>query len=84
MDLLLAGSAGVGHLAAGSLAGVAQGVAHLAADDGQVGDGVGRRAEAVLDGVARVAHAGAEDGQLVHGVVDLDCQPAEYEERQQG
>ena len=52
MDALLAGCAGVGDIAACAGAGVAQCVAEVAAHHGHAGDGVGGRAEPVLDGVA--------------------------------
>jgi hypothetical protein len=77
---VLAGPAGVGHLAAGARAGVAEGIAHLAAHHRHAGDGVGGRSEAVLYGVAGVRHACAEHGELVHGVVDLQREPGKHEE----
>ena len=83
VDALLARSARVGDLAAGSRAGVAQRISHFAADHRQAGDGVRCRSEAVLYGLSAVAHACAEDGQVVHGVVDLQREPGEHEERQQ-
>ena len=80
MHALLARAAGLGDLAAGPAAGVAQRVAQLAAHDRHAVDRVARRFEAALDRLARVAHARAEHGELVDGVVNLQREPGEHDQ----
>jgi hypothetical protein len=74
---LLAVGAGLGHVAAGALAGVAQRVRHVASHDGYAVRRVGGAREAVLHHLAGVVHARAEHGELVHGVVDLEAEPGQ-------